>query len=244
MIYICLFMIGTMVESFTETVAYRQIRKENIVTGRSHCEHCCVQLSWYELIPVISYILLKGKCRHCHKAIDWYHPLLEIMGGWLLILCYQRYGLSWRMILTAVICFDLCLIAYIDIKEMLIYHCEVIIFLLCTLIIKANEGINITCLFDTGLVSIMMILMNMVISDSFGGGDIEVMMISGLLLGWQKNIIAMMIAVLLAGAYSGYLLSLKKISCHDHIAFGPFMSAGIILSLFYGQDILSWWGFM
>lgn len=242
--YICLFIIGTMVESFIETVAYRQIRKENFITGRSHCEHCYGQLQWYELLPVISYILLKGKCRYCHRTIAWYHPLLEIMGGCLMVLCYQRYGVSWQMFLIAVICFDLCLIAYIDIKEMLIYHREVLIFLFCTLMIKANMKIDVTWLFDIALVSVMMILMNIMISGSFGGGDIEVMMISGLLLGWQKNVIAIMIAVLLAGAYSGYLLSFKKISYHDHIPFGPFMTAGIILSLFYGQHILSWWGFL
>lgn len=239
----CLFILGATVESFIETVAYRKIRQENYITGRSHCENCNHQLQWFELIPILSYLFLKGRCRCCQQSIAWYHPVLEVVGGCLVIGCHWRYGLTLDMVFITVICFDLLLIAYIDHATQLIYGSELLIFAVCTLFMRIQHGFQLTELLTAGMVSFIMMFMNLLVRDSFGFGDIEVMMISGFLLGGKLNIIAMMIAVLMAGLYCGCLLKRGKISRYGHIAFGPFMMAGIILTLFYGQELLMWWNF-
>ena len=123
MIEICLFMLGTIAESFTETVAYRKIRQENYITGRSHCEHCDHQLSGFDLLPIVGYVLLKGRCRYCHQKISWIHPLLEVAGGCLTVGCYWRYGITLEMMVIVLIYFDLLMISYIDSATQYIYGC-------------------------------------------------------------------------------------------------------------------------
>ena len=241
MIEICLFMLGTIAESFTETVAYRKIRQENYITGRSHCEHCDHQLSGFDLLPIVGYVLLKGRCRYCHQKISWIHPLLEVAGGCLTVGCYWRYGMTLEMMVIVLICFDLFMISYIDSVTQYIYGSELLAFFIGSLFIRINQGFYWLDLIFAGTVSMAMGLMNLLIHDSFGSGDIAVMLIAGLLLGGKQNIMAMMIAVLLAGFYCGWLLFCRRASRHDHIAFGPFMASGIIMTLFFGQYFMVWW---
>lgn len=86
-----------------------------------------------------------------------------------------------------------------------------------------------------------MILLNVLIAESFGGGDIKLMFVSGIALGWKYSLLAAFIGILLAGSYSIYLLVSKKIDKKGHIAFGPYLSIGIFIALSYGSEIISWY---
>lgn len=85
------------------------------------------------------------------------------------------------------------------------------------------------------------ILLNVLIAESFGGGDIKLMFVSGIALGWKYSLLAAFIGILLAGSYSIYLLVSKKINKKGHIAFGPYLSIGIFIALSYGSEIISWY---
>lgn len=177
LIYVYMFLIGMCVASFMNVVIDRVPRNESFVKGRSHCDHCGETLKWDDLIPIVSYIFLRGKCRYCHTSIPIRGFLIEIFGGLIGMFC----------------------------------------------------------------ISVPMILLNVLIAESFGGGDIKLMFVSGIALGWKYSLLAAFIGILLAGSYSVYLLISKKIDKKGHIAFGPYLSIGIFIALSYGSEIISWY---
>ena len=91
------------------------------------------------------------------------------------------------------------------------------------------------------VVSLPMLILTILITDAFGGGDIKLMAVCGFLLGWENTLLAFFIALLLGGGYGSYLLLSKRISRGKHIAFGPYLCIGVALSLLYGQEILGWY---
>lgn len=239
MIYICLFMMGASLASFINVIAYRLPRKENFIKGRSHCEYCFHQLYWFELIPILSYIFLRGKCDHCRQKIPVLYPVIEWIGGLLCIQCFNHYGISMQTWIVFFICLDLLLIALIDQQTMNIYLSTIIIFLLLSLILRYLQGFqNTNIIMDSLCVSLLMLVLNIIVPGSFGFGDVELMFVSGIMLGWVYNLLAMSISILSAGLYAGYLLLIKKVDKKGHIAFGPFLVFGILTSLFYGSKLL------
>ncbi len=235
---LCLFMIGGSLASFIDVVSYRMVKKENFIKGRSYCESCHHQLFWFDLLPVFSYFLLLGRCRYCHQRIAVSHPLVEVIGGGIMIKTVFCFGWSFKMIVTAGVCFVLLLIALNDWKTMEIDVILIVAVLAGALLLRKNDLNWHVFVGDMGSVSVFMILMNIFIASSFGMGDIELMAVSGILLGWQLNILAMMIAIMTAGIYGGYLLIIKKVSRDRRIPFAPFLVLGILMMLFYGEKVL------
>lgn len=238
--YICLFMLGSSLASFIDVVSYRMVKKESFLIGRSYCESCHHLLSWFDLLPIGSYVLLLGRCRYCHQRIAWSHPILEMLGGWIMIKTVACFGYSLQMLIIVGICFILMLMALNDWKTMEIDVILIIVVLALALFLKKNDlnWHDLVC--DIGSVSVFMILMNICVPSSFGAGDIELMAVSGILLGWQLNLLAMMLAVMSAGIYGGYLLIIRKVGRDEHIPFAPFLVLGIMIMLFYGENFLLW----
>ena len=103
LIYVYMFLIGMCVASFMNVVIDRVPRNESFVKGRSHCDHCGETLKWYDLVPIVSYIFLRGKCRYCHTSIPIRGFLIEIFGGLIGMFCFYRFGFSIETILMFVI---------------------------------------------------------------------------------------------------------------------------------------------
>ena len=213
LIYVYMFLIGMCVASFMNVVIDRVPRNESFVKGRSHCDHCGETLKWCDLVPIVSYIFLRGKCRYCHTSIPIRGFLIEIFGGLIGMFCFYRFGFSIETILMFVIAMILLAITMIDLESIIGMFC----------------------------ISVPMILLNVLIAESFGGGDIKLMFVSGIALGWKYSLLAAFIGILLAGSYSIYLLVSKKINKKGHIAFGPYLSIGIFIALSYGSEIISWY---
>lgn len=242
MIYICLFMIGASLASFIQVIACRLPREESFIKGRSHCEYCFHQLDWFELIPIFSYLFLKGKCRYCKCKITVLSPVIECIGGLLCLQCVYRYGMSLQTWIVFFICLDLMLIALIDWQTMNIYLSTIIVFLSLTLFFRFIQGfLNTNILINSLSVSLPMLLLNVFVPESFGYGDIQLMFVAGMMLGWVYNLLAMAISIISATFYAGYLLLRKKVNRKGHIAFGPFLVFGIMTSLFYGPKLLIWY---
>lgn len=241
-IYIYLFIIGSCVASFANVAIYRIPRGISIAKGRSYCESCQSNLQWYDLMPVVSYILLKGKCRYCQNHISFKHFLFECFGGLLFMLSFYRFGLTIETIIVFLIVMVLVVIAIIDYQTMDIYLSTILTLLILVIIYQTFVQMDLMTLLIGGLcISIPMFILNMIIPSSFGFGDIELMFVSGLLLGWQNNLLATFIGIIIGGIYAGYLLLSHKVEAKGHIAFGPFLIIGIITSLFYGTEIITWY---
>lgn len=241
-IIVYLFIIGSVIASFVNALIYRIPRQIAIYKGRSYCENCYHKLSWYDLIPIISYLLLRGKCRYCHRGISINHLLFECFGGCLMIFCFYHFSLSSKMILIFLIVMNLIVIAIIDYSTMDIYLLTILSLLGLVIIYRYLTDINfVEITIAAILISLTMFIFNLFIPNSFGFGDIELIFVSGILLGIQKNILAFCLGVIIAGIYVSYLLILKKVDVKKHIAFAPFLVIGIVVSLFYGNQIIMWY---
>ena len=120
LIYVYMFLIGMCVASFMNVVIDRVPRNESFVKGRSHCDHCGETLKWCDLVPIVSYIFLRGKCRYCHTSIPIRGFLIEIFGGLIGMFCFYRFGFSIETILMFVIAMILLAITMIDFDTMII----------------------------------------------------------------------------------------------------------------------------
>lgn len=205
------------------------------------------------MVPVFSWLFLRGRCRHCGAPIPARYLLVEVLGGVLALGCTRQYGaaldlpdglfgMSWAALLALAVCGILLSIALIDAETQTIPDRLNFALAVC--------GVAGTALFPAGwrghiigavCVSVPMFLLCLAIDGAFGGGDIKLMAAAGLFLGWQNTLLAMFFGILGGGVYGMYLLAAKKADKKDHFAFGPFLCAGIVLAMLFGEPVLGWY---
>lgn len=241
-LYLYAFVVGTCIASFINVVIYRVPLGLNFVKGRSFCPTCHETLKPYDMIPVLSWFLLKGKCRFCGEKISPRYPAIEFVGGVLAIVCFYRFGIDMMSVISfgfAMILLSICMIDYdtMTIPNGLVL-CSLIIALVSIPFMELGVIERVIGFFA---VSVPLFVMNLLIPDCFGGGDIKLLAVCGLLLGWKNLLVGMFVAILLAGGYASYLLITHKVDRKGHIAFGPYICVGMYLALLYGNEILSWY---
>ncbi len=235
---IIFFILGTIMGSFYMVVATRIPRGESIVTPPSHCDKCKHRLTPLELIPIFSYILQGGKCKKCKTKLSILYPLYELISGILFALTYISYGLTIDLIIPLTFISLLLIIVLSDIEYMIISD-GVLIFFTLTIMLEIfliNDIGTLGYSLLNGLISfsIMFLLRlfgNFIFKkDTMGGGDIKLMFIFGLVLGFKMTILSIFI-----GSFIGLPISLfliKGKSNHE-IPFGPFLSIGATIVILF-----------
>ena len=236
-------MLGASAGSFINVAALRRSAGLSFITGRSHCPSCRRTLSWFELIPVLSWFLLLGRCRKCKARISPRYMLVELMGAIAAGLCFVRYWLSWSMLLSFGVAVILLAITMFDISTM-----EIPNGLIIALIPFAAAAFWVqpdVALLERGIgfisVSVPMLILALLIDSAFGFGDVKLMAVCGFLLGWQNTVLAFFISVVTAGCLSIALILRGKAKKGAKIAFGPHLCLGVMAALLYGKEIISWY---
>ncbi|MBC8530106.1 prepilin peptidase [Christensenellaceae bacterium NSJ-44] len=234
------FLFGSCTGSFINVVAYRLPRKLDMVKGRSFCPACGKTLKAYDMIPVLSFFCLKGRCRFCKEKISPRYPAVEALSGAVALACVWVHGYTLAALIAFSSCAVLLAVALIDWDTQ-----EIPNGLVLALAVPALAAIGVfpeVSLLSRGIglvaVSLPMLAMALLIKNSFGGGDIKLMAVCGLLLGWQQILVGTFFALLTAGGYGAYLLATHKKGRKDTIAFGPFLAAGVALALLAGEPVL------
>lgn len=241
-LYFYMFVVGACIASFVNVVIYRLPLNISVARGRSFCPTCQHQLNALDLIPILSWITLGGKCRYCHSPIPIRDTLLEILGGILAVICFYRYGIDWMTLVSFAFSMILVAVSMIDLDTMTIPNSLVIACLVIAVMsIPFVEVSMVERIIGFFIVSTPLFLMNLVIPDCFGGGDIKLVAVCGLMLGWIQVLVGMFIAIVIAGLYAGYLLLRRKVTGKDHIAFGPYICFGMYVALLYGENLLNWY---
>ncbi len=242
-IYLLIFLMGASVFSFVNVVAYRMPRGLNFVNDRSMCPECEHKLGALDLIPIFSYIFLRGRCRYCKTKISIRYFLMEVLGGALFLITFLRFGYTIESILYFIFFSILVVVFIIDKETMEIPNKLVLaIFILSILIIIIDRSMPISHrLIGFFIISVPMLLLSIIINGAFGGGDIKLMAASGLILGFKISLVSTFIAILAGGVYGAYLLIAKKAGGKSHFAFGPFLCVGMIVGVLYGTEILNWY---
>lgn len=238
---IVMFILGTILGSFYNVVAWRLPRGESIVTPGSHCTNCGHRLTPGELIPIFSYLFQGRKCKKCHQKISPFYAIFEAMTGILFCLCYLKYGFSGQLVLSLTFISMLLIIMLSDYQTMIIPD-EVLIVTSILLLIeiaifKSPKAVLVAL--KNGLLSFFIMWGIKKIGDflfkkeSMGGGDIKLMFVYGIYFG-----VATSVLTIFASSFIGLpiaLIMVKKSSNHE-IPFGPFLAIAAIIFVLTGFD--------
>lgn len=241
--YLLILLLGLVIGSFLNVCIFRIPREESIAFPGSHCMKCGYELKWYDLVPVVSYIILHGKCRKCGDKISLQYPIIEIANGLMYIALYYKYGLSLDCIKYMILCSLMIVIGVIDFKTKYVYIQTTIfgvtagiIFIICDWVI--NKSLPLDNILG-GLLGFVFIWLIVVITRGMGEGDIEISLVGGLFLGLKGTIFMLFSAIILGGIVSGIILLLKLKDRKAEIAFGPYLGIGAIISVFFGTQIIN-----
>lgn len=235
---IFMFIFGAIFGSFYLVIGTRLPLKENVLTGRSRCDHCKKVLNWYELIPIISFIIQLGKCRNCHKKISNIHFIIEILSGLLFVFGYFYYGISYELFIYLVLISVTIIIFVSDFKYMIILDSTWIIGSILIIIIKfLAYGANscfmsiLSGIFLFAVMYLIKLLGDFIFKkESLGGGDIKLSFLIGLTIGFRLGLISLIFASFLALPYALTQVYLNK---KNELPYGPFLiSAAVIIFIF------------
>lgn len=243
-ISICIgfFLLGTIFGSFYNVVGSRLPKGESIIRPASHCTICNHKLGPLELIPILSYLIQGGRCRHCKNKISPSYLGFELFCGALFLISYLVFGFSYELILSLTFVSMLDIIIVSDLEQMIIPDSVLIIFGLLIVIEKCyiNGVDSILPTLGSGLIAFAVMFGLKIFGDiifkqeSMGGGDIKLLGIFGLMLGWSNALITIIVAAFIGLPISLIAINFKK----THIVpFGPFLSLGALVVLFTKIDI-------
>ena len=243
LLYIYITVLGLVFGSFFNVVGLRVPEGQSIVKPRSHCPNCNHELSALELIPVFSFILLKGKCKSCGSRISWIYPVFELLTGALFLLSAVLIGWTPELIVALLLMSLLMIVFVSDINYMIIPD-KVLIFF-APLFLLARIFIPLTpwwSAFVGSAVGFFLLLLIAYISrGGMGGGDIKLFAVLGLALGWKGILLTLMLASLYGSVIGLIGLLFGKIKRGEPFPFGPFIVLGTVTAYFFGQPIVEWY---
>lgn len=245
---IFLFTLGAILGSFYLVIGSRLPLKENVFTGRSRCDNCKVILKWYELIPILSFVIQLGKCRSCSKKISVVHIILEIITGFLFLAGYIYYGVTLKLGIYLVIISVALIIFVSDFKYMIILDSPLIIGSILVIILRYFEiglkGTIISVVYGASLFCIMLFIKflgdKIFKRESLGGGDVKLAFLIGLTLGYpgiglRLSLIALIFSAFLALPYAIGTVYLNK---KNELPYGPFLISSMIIIYIFIEKFL------
>lgn len=237
--YIIIFIFGILIGSFLNVIIYRLPRGESIVFPSSHCPECSSSLQVLDLIPVLSFLLLKGKCRYCGEKISIKYPFVEFLTGFLLISLYHQYRLNTEFIIFSMLVYALVVISFIDYKLKIIpnkiTYPGIIIGLILSLFFKHIKFIS--SLLGILIPSVLFLMIAFIYQKGLGMGDVKLVAMIGTFIGWQYTLMSIFIGSFIAVIIIIILIALNVIDPREQIPFGPFISIGSIITILYGTEI-------
>ncbi len=234
-------LLGMLIGSFLNVCIYRIPKKQSIAYPSSHCPKCDESLKPVDLLPVISYFLNRRRCRYCGDNISPQYVIVELLNGLIYILLYLKFGLSLIFLKYIILASLLIVISFIDYKLKIIPN-ELIVFGL--IVGLAFNIFNFSDYFFTGIIGMLIgggIFLLIALLAPMGGGDIKLMGILGLFLGGQLILLTTLLSFITGALISVILIVLKIKSRKDEIPFAPFISLAAIITLIYGEHIISWY---
>lgn len=241
LLYAFVFLFGSCIGSFINVVIYRVPNRIPIAKGRSFCPGCHHTLSPLELVPILSFLFLRGRCRHCKMKISRRYPLVETIMGVAALLLYIRYDFTVTALIYFIAASVLTAVAFIDLDTLTIPN-RLILALLFPAAAAAfliPQPSLLSRLIGFFCISLPMLLLTLAIPDCFGGGDIKLIAVCGFLLGWQNTLLAAFLSLLFGGSYGIYLLIRSRENRKAHIAFGPHLCLGIFIAMLYGNEMIA-----
>lgn len=239
--YSIIFLFGIVIGSFLNVCIFRIPKKEDIVKTSSHCMSCGYHLKWYDMIPVFSFLALRGKCRKCGAKLSVQYPLIEAANGILYVCIVWTGGLSVDSLLYCLLASALLVLSVIDFRTYEIPF-GINLFILALGLVRAATDFSNILNYLAGSLAVSIVLAVLYYATggrAIGGGDVKLMAVCGLLLGWKLIIMAFLLGCVLGAVIHVIRM---KVSGEGHVlAMGPYLSMGVLIAALWGERMINWY---
>lgn len=245
------FIFGTLIASFINAFEYRLKNNLNWLTERSNCPKCKHQINFYDNIPIISFLFLKGKCRHCQQKISWQYPLVEFILGLLFVFVLNRFYVENLILENYLEIFVHCFIVsvflfifiydykYLEVSDTVVISSSALLFVyIYFLDIRSLNSILLSIFIAVGFFLIQFLVSK---GKWIGGGDLRIALFMGVVFDWQKILLALWLAYIIGALVSLFLLYKNKKNMQSQIAFGTFLMLASFITLFWGDNIITYY---
>lgn len=241
-------LMGLLIGSFLNVVIWRVPRGESIVSPPSHCPSCDAEIAPYDNIPVLSWLVLRGRCRHCGAGISIRYPLVEAACAGLWVAMALRFGATWELPAYLVLVSALLALSLIDFDTFLLPNkivyplsvALVVLFALAAVLDSSTDDFVRAILGGLAAFGFFLVV-HLIAPRGMGFGDVKLSFSLGVALGWLSwgSVFVGLFLGFLLGAVIGVLLIATKVRTRrDHVPFGPFLAAGTVLGILFGQALL------
>jgi len=242
------FLFGSIVGSFLNVCIYRLPRGESIVTPRSHCPGCGKLIRAWDNIPILSFLILRGRCRDCGQPIAWRYPLVEGLTGLLFALTVVQYGPTALAASLLLFVAALVVIAFVDLDHQVIPNVMTLpgipLGLLAGLAVGGPPILDriLGALTGAGFLYLVLVYGSALYGqDAMGEGDLNLMALVCAFLGWKAVVVTLLVGCLSGSLVGLALIALRRLGRREHMPFGPFLALGAVVSLFWGDALVAWY---
>lgn len=238
------FVLGLIFGSFYNVIGLRVPKNDDPFTDeRSECPNCGHPLKWYELIPILSYVIQRGKCRSCCNGISLTYPMIELATASLFALSYMHAGLTIDLALSLLFVSMLIIIFVSDIAYMIIPNSVLLFFFPFFIVFRMGVPLDpwwspIAGALLGGIITLLVILAS---GGGMGMGDMKLFVVLGVVLGLDKLALAFLLACIIGAVLGGILLGLKVIKRKQPFPFGPSIVMAALVAYFMGDGLLQWY---
>lgn len=248
MLTFAVFVFGALVGSFLNVCIHRIPGGESIAFPASHCPHCKTAIKPYDNIPIVSYLVLRGRCRSCAAGIAIRYPLVEMLGGIAAVGALCAFGLSAEALLIFAFLAALIVITFIDLDHQIIPDAislpGIFVGFAAALLFGTPSWSDslIGILLGGGLLwAVAEGYARLTGREGMGGGDIKLLAMIGAFLGWRAIPVTVLVGSLLGSVIGLSLMALRGRDTRMAIPFGPFLAVGAVVALFWGEAIIAWY---
>ena len=238
---ILVFLYGIVIGSFLNVCIYRIPKKESIVTVGSHCMNCNHKLAWYDLFPLFSFLFLRGKCRYCGTKLSVQYPAVEFANGILYVIIFVVNGISVESVLYCFLVSALLALSVIDYRTLEIPIGINAVILIVGVVHALFDLENIIHYIIGFFSASLFLLLCFIITRGrgIGGGDIKLMVVAGLCLGWQNIMLALILGCVIGSVIQCIIIGITKNK--TKFAMGPYLSVGIFIAMLWGNRFWEWY---
>jgi leader peptidase (prepilin peptidase)/N-methyltransferase len=234
---------GLLVGSFLNVVIARVPEGRSVWAPRSACPRCGALIGWYDNIPLISFLVLRGRCRGCRTPIPWRYPIVEAATGGAFALSYALFGPTLDFVVAAILLGALIAITAIDLRHQIIPDVitlpGIVVGFLASLGGTRVDWLD--SLLGIAVGGGIFLVIILVSGGGMGGGDMKLGAMLGAFLGWKLGLLALLLGVLSGGLVAVALLLFGRKGRKEAIPFGPYLALGGALALLWGEPILTWY---
>lgn len=245
---VAVILFGLVVGSFVNVVIARLPARRSLWNPGSSCPGCGIAIAWHDNVPVLSFVVLRGRCRACGMRISWRYPIVEVTTAALWVAAFLRFGPSADFAVAVIFLTSLVAITIIDLDHQIIPDRITLPGILAGFVANLVTGRVpwVDSLLGIALggglfFAIIVASAKVMRREGMGGGDMKLAAMFGAFLGWKVMLVALFVAVFIGGVFAAILLMSQRVRRKDPIPFGPFLAVGAAVALLWGVRIIEWY---